>query len=83
MTILGATSRKLFGEALVQYDNFTRNLQSNIRIDWIHTPGSDLFIVFNTSYFFPLDNDELFDPNRNVILTDRAAVAKVTYLVML
>ncbi len=83
LTIIGATSRKLFGEALLQYDNFSRTLQSNIRIDWIHTPGSDLFIVFNTSYFFPQDNDLLFDPNNNVLLTDRAAVAKVTYLVML
>jgi len=81
--ISGATSRKLFGEALIQYDNFTRDLQANIRIDWIHTPGSDLFLVFNTSYFFARDTDELFDPHRNILLTDRVAVAKVTYLVLL
>ena len=83
LNILAATSRKLFGEALIQYDNFTRNLQANIRIDWIHTPGSDLFLVFNTTYFFARDTDDLFDPNRNVILTDRVGIAKVTYLVML
>lgn len=83
LNIIAATSRKLFGEALVQYDNFTRNLQANIRVDWIHTPGSDVFFVFNTTYFFTRDQDELFDPNRNILLTDRVGIAKVTYLVML
>ena len=83
LAISGATSRKLFGEALIQYDNFTRDLQANIRIDWIHTPGSDLFLVFNTSYFFTRDTDDLFDPHKNLLLTDRLAVAKITYLLML
>ena len=36
--IQGAVSRKLFANALVQWDNHSRELQANIRIDWIHTP---------------------------------------------
>ena len=24
--------------------------QANIRVDWIHTPGSDLFLVLDTGY---------------------------------
>ncbi len=82
-SVLGAVSRKLFAKALIQYDNFTRDLQANIRIDWIHTPGSDLFLVFNTSYHFTGERDNLFDPHRNVLLNNRVGVAKLTYLVLL
>jgi len=84
MSILAALNRKLFAKALIQYDNFTRNVQANIRIDWIHTPGSDLFLVFNTSYHLAEDgNDALFDPHQNVILNSQAAIAKLTYLILL
>ena len=83
LNILGAVSRKLFAKALVQYDNFTRDLQANVRVDWIHTPGSDLFFVFNTAYHFTGDDDVLFDPRRDALLTDRLGVAKLTYLIML
>ena len=83
LSVLAAASRKLFATALVQYDNFTRNLQANVRIDWIHTPGSDLFFVFNTAYHFPADHELLFDPRRDVILSNRVAVAKLTYLILL
>ncbi|HMB91195.1 MAG TPA: DUF5916 domain-containing protein [Rhodothermales bacterium] len=83
LSVLGAVSRKLFAKALIQYDNFSRDVQANIRIDWIHTPGSDLFLVFNTSYHFADDNDLLFDPRRDVLLNDRVGVAKLTYLVLL
>jgi len=83
LAVLGAVSRKLFAKALVQYDNFSRDLQANIRVDWIHTPGSDLFFVFNTSYHFAGDEDVLFDPRRDVILNDRVGVVKLTYLVLL
>ena len=76
-----ATSKKLFATALIQYDNFSNNIQANIRIDWIHTPGSDLFLVFNTNYNYTGD-DGKFDP-RNGLLNDRAGVAKLTYLVLL
>lgn len=83
MELLGAVNRKIFATALVQYDNFTRDLQANIRVDWIHTPGSDLFFVFNTAYHFANSNEVFFDPHRDYILTNRAAVAKLTYLILL
>ncbi len=83
LSVLGAVSRKLFAKALIQYDNFSRDLLANIRVDWIHTPGSDLFFVFNTSYHFVGDEDVLFDPRRDVLLNDRVGVVKLTYLVLL
>ena len=83
LSVLGAVSRKLFAKALIQYDNFSRDLLANIRVDWIHTPGSDLFFVFNTSYHFTGDEDVLFDPRRDVLLNDRVGVVKLTYLVLL
>ena len=73
-----ATSRKLFARALLQYDNFSKDFQANVRIDWIHTPGSDLFLVFNTSYLF--DDRVSF---REDALNDRVGVAKLTYRVTL
>ena len=81
LVLRGATSRKLFANALIQYDNFSGDLQANIRVDWIHTPGSDLFFVFNTSSNFTGEQDQ-FDP-RSATLNDRIGVGKITYLVML
>ena len=79
-TILGldldaAVSRKLFAGALLQWDNLSRELQANIRVDWIHTPGSDLFLVLDTGY---LTEDPL-DP-RAVRWTRRTGVVKLTWL---
>ena len=71
------------GNVWVHEDAISRDLQANIRIDWIHTPGSDLFLVFNTSYHLAEGNDDLFDPRRDVIMNDRVGVAKLTYLIML
>lgn len=82
-SILGAVSRKLFAKALIQYDNFSRDLQANIRIDWIHTPGSDLFLVFNTSYHLTDDSEILFDPRKDIIMNNQTAIVKLTYLIML
>ncbi len=82
-SLLGAISRKLFARALIQYDNFSRNLQSNLRINWIHKPGSDLFLVFNTNYHITGDNEDLFDPRRDFILNSRAGIIKLTYLIMI
>ena len=44
VTILGAVSRSLFANALVQYDDVSNVARANVRINWIHTPGSDLFL---------------------------------------
>jgi hypothetical protein len=39
---------------------FSKTLRADIRIDWIHTPGSDLFLVLDTGYLTqaPLDPRE-------------------------
>jgi hypothetical protein len=75
LDVLGALSRKLFANALVQYDNVSETVQANVRIDWIHTPGSDLFLVLNTGYF----RGDLMDP-REERWVNRAGVVKLTYL---
>jgi len=82
-SILGGLNKNLFAKALIQYDNFTRDLQANIRVDWIHTPGSDLFLVYNTSYHFVADQDVVFDPRRNTVLNNAVGILKLTYLVLL
>ena len=73
--IQAAVSRKLFANALVQWDNHSRELQANIRIDWIHTPGSDLFVVIDTGYL----TGDLLDP-REPRWQRRTGVVKLTYL---
>ena len=70
-----ALNRKLFAYALIQWDDVSNELQSNIRIDWIHTPGSDLFVVLDTGYL----TGALDDP-RDERWLRRTGVVKVTYL---
>ena len=65
------------------YIELCRDVQANIRVDWIHTPGSDLFLVYNTAYHFTGDNDELFDPRATALLRDQVGILKLTYLVLL
>ena len=77
--LVGAVSRKLFAGALVQWDSLSRELQANIRIDWIHTPGSDLFLVLDTGYITGDTLDPRLDP-RFDRWTRRTAVAKLTWL---
>ena len=74
-TILGAVSRSLFANALIQYDDVSNLMQANVRIDWIHTPGSDLFVVFDTGYL----TGDLLDP-RVDRWQRRTGVVKLTYL---
>lgn len=71
----GAVTRRLFAYALVQWDNVSNTLQSNIRVDWIHTPGSDLFVVIDTGYL----TGPLEDP-RDPRWLRRTGVVKLTYL---
>ncbi len=75
MTALVAVNRSLFANALVQWDDVSNVLQANVRIDWIHTPGSDLFVVFDTGYLA----GELLDP-RTERWRWRTGVVKLTYL---
>lgn len=81
MNINAAYSRKLFAKALIQYDNFSGDVQANIRIDWIHSPGADLFLVFNTNYNF-LNAEDQFDV-RAATLNNRVGVAKLTYVIQM
>ena len=70
-----AVSRRLFAYALLQWDDVSDTFQANIRVDWIHTPGSDLFLVFDTGYLTaPLE-----DP-RDTRWLRRTGVVKLTYL---
>ena len=38
---------RMFLNALIQYNNDTRQVSSNIRFRFIHRPLSDLFLVYN------------------------------------
>ena len=66
-----ALNREWFGKALIQYDNFSNQLQLYCRINWIHTPGSDLFIVINRLYDMS---------GKNNSLVQNTQVVKLTYL---
>jgi len=74
-TVRAAVSRKLFADALFQYDDVSGRIQSNIRINWIHTPGSNLYLVFNSGY----NTGDLLDPAQSR-WESRTGVAKLTYL---
>jgi hypothetical protein len=76
LDVLGAVSRALFANALVQYDSDSKTLQSNIRINWIHRPGSNLFLVFDTGYDL---RDQLEDPFTTRWVR-RTGVVKLTWL---
>jgi len=73
--VLGAVSRSLFANALLQYDDVSNVVRANIRIDWIHTPGSDLFVVFDTGYL----TGDLLDP-RIERWRNRTGIVKLTYM---
>ena len=75
MTVLAAVSRSLFANALIQYDDVSNQVQANVRVNWIHTPGSDLFVVFNTGYL----TGDLLDP-RTERWQRRTGVVKLTYM---
>lgn len=75
LDVLGAVSRSLFANALVQWDDVSRQLEASIRVNWIHTPGSDLFLVLDTGYL----TGDLLDPRDSRWLR-RTGIVKVTYL---
>ena len=60
-------STKLLATAYVQYNSSTDQLVTNLRLNWIHAPLSDLFLVYT----------ERRDVRNNTIL-DRVITAKVT-----
>jgi hypothetical protein len=42
-----AFTTRLFVSALVQHNSLDHKLVTNLRLGFIHRPGSDLFVVFN------------------------------------
>jgi hypothetical protein len=66
-----ALSTRLTANALLQYNDEDDLLAANLRINFIHRPGSDLFIVFNEERG---SDGSLWD------LNNRTALMKVTYL---
>jgi hypothetical protein len=66
-----AFSTKLTTNALVQYNSLDNDISANLRLNFIHRPGSDLFLVLTERRGV---EDELWD------LSNRGMVAKVTYL---
>jgi len=66
-----AFSTRMTLDALVQHNSLDDALVTNVRFNFIHRPGSDLFLVFTEARGV---DGELWD------LADRGLVAKVTYL---
>jgi hypothetical protein len=67
-----AFSTRLTTNALIQYNSLEETISANVRLNFIHRPGSDLFLVLTERRGV---ERELWD------LSDRGLVAKVTYLV--
>jgi hypothetical protein len=66
-----AFSTKVFLNGLFQYNSLDNRISANIRFNWIHRPGSDLYIVINEERG---SDAGIWD------LDNRGAVVKVTYL---
>jgi hypothetical protein len=66
-----AFSTKLTTNALIQYNSLENTFSTNVRLNFIHRPGSDLFLVLTEERG---EDDRLWD------LTDRGLALKVTYL---
>jgi hypothetical protein len=64
-------STRLFANALVQYNSLDGEFSTNVRLNFIHRPGSDLFLVFTENR-----RDDL----SGWVLADRGVVTKLTYL---
>jgi len=62
-------STKVFVNALVQYNTDTNQWSSNARLDIIHRPLSDIYLVYNERH-----------DSRSGALLSRAVIAKMTYL---
>ncbi len=66
-----AVTTQLTADALIQYNEQDDALSANIRFNFIHTPGSDLFLVINEQRGM---SDSIWH------LNTRSTVAKITYL---
>jgi hypothetical protein len=68
-----AFSTRLLLNGLLQYNSLDSDFSTNIRLNYVHRPGSDLFIVFTENR-----GGDDFVWSR---LSDRGLVAKLTYLI--
>ncbi|CAN5636921.1 hypothetical protein BH23GEM11_BH23GEM11_02130 [soil metagenome] len=75
LNVKSALNRWLFGDVLLQYDDVSRSLQANVRVNWIHTPGSNLFLVLDTG----VRTGELLEPGDSR-WERRTGVLKLTYM---
>ncbi len=64
-----AVNTRMFVNALVQYNNDTRQWSSNLRFNLIHRPLSDVFLVYN---------ERRLDTTGDLV--DRSVIAKLTWL---
>lgn len=69
-----AFSTRLFANLFLQYNQVNRALSWNLRLNFIHRPGSDIFLVLNEQRG---SSASVWDTQ------DREAVVKVTYLARL
>ena len=65
-----AFSTRLIANTLLQFNNLDNSVSANVRVNFIHSPGSDLFIVFNERRG---DDSSLWS------FSDRGVVMKLTY----
>jgi hypothetical protein len=65
-------STRLSAAAYLQYESLSRRFSGNFRVNFIHRPGSDLYVVLN---------EERGDEIERWTLQSRALAVKVTYLV--
>jgi hypothetical protein len=63
----------LFVKTFIQWNDFQKRIISNFLLNFIHTPGSDFYFVYN----------EEWSTNGGIHTVNRAVVAKLTYLLNL
>ncbi|MFQ5770351.1 MAG: DUF5916 domain-containing protein [bacterium] len=63
----------LFAKAYVQWNHFDKRIISNFLINFIHSPGSDFYLVYN----------EEWNTQGSFQTTNRTILAKLTYLINL
>jgi hypothetical protein len=66
-----APTNRLMLNAFVQYNDATEQVSTNLRLDFIHRPGSNLFLVYNDTR--DMEGDRW-------AVQDRQQIVKLTYL---
>lgn len=61
----------LFAKAFIQWNHFEKRIISNILVNFIHSPGSDFYLVYN----------EEWDTSGGLGVTNRTVLAKLTHLI--